>query len=325
VSRTSIGNALIAACALLCAAWLAVPVAGAQAAEALGSVSTEDALVHNPGDRVVQVAGGRAKVAANATVTAFDGRTAAVDLNSGGEVLVCRTSELNLAEATSAGSGGARNLMLALNRGAIEIHRKAAAGDVLMTPDLRLMAETAGDFDLRVRVVFNGDTCVENRGRRSPVIDAVSAFGDASYQLKPGQHVLFEQGSLRAVIDRETTPCGCPPEDKSGMSLADAALAGRPGIGGSGSGAGANPFPAAQSEGLSGPPSADPDKAGESHVQITTQLNYSPEDALQSGSAPPPSSAPPPGQLPPPPAPQKARGRNPFKAIGRFFERIFVR
>ena len=38
---------------------------------------------------------------------------------------------------------------------------------------------------------------------------------------------MFEHGSLKLVMDRETTPCGCPPDEKpEGMSLADAALRG---------------------------------------------------------------------------------------------------
>ncbi len=72
-----------------------------------------------------------------------------------------------------------------------------------------------------MRVSPNGDTCVENRGQ-SAHPQLTDAFGEASYQLKPGQHVLFEHGSLRAVVDRETTPCGCPPDDRRPVPLAEA-------------------------------------------------------------------------------------------------------
>ena len=43
------------------------------------------------------------------------------------------------------------------------------------------------------------------------------------YELAPDQHVLFEHGSLREVVDHETSPCGCP--EPKGMSVADALVA----------------------------------------------------------------------------------------------------
>ena len=96
-----------------------------------------------------------------------------------------------------------------------------------MTPDLRFTVRNAGPLDLRLRIARNGDTCVDNRGPGAPTLAVSDPFGEAMYEVGPGQHVLFEHGSLREVVDHESSPCGCP--DEKGMSIADALLA--PGAG----------------------------------------------------------------------------------------------
>ena len=175
-----------------------------------------------------------------------------------------------------------------------------------MTPDMRMTISGPGELDLRMRVTFNGDTCIENRGHKAPALNITDAFGEASYQVKPGQHVMFEHGSLREVVDRETTPCGCPPIEKSGVSIAEAALRG---------GNAAQPFPAAQSAGLAPPGSAPPETSGETHVQLSTTLTFDP-------NAPPP--APVPAATAPAPVAQAPAKGGPFRVVGRFFKRIFA-
>ena len=203
----------------------------------------------------------------------------------------CQTTTVHVSESPGANA----KLVLSLDRGALEIKRKAGAGDVLITLDLRFETASAGALDLRVRVVFEGDTCVENRGRKAPMLKVEDAFGESSYEIKPGQHVMFEHGSLRSVIDRETTPCGCPPEEAP-VSLADAALSGRPGTDAKKP---AFPFPAAASAGLTPTPAAGvPEKPGEEHTQIATTAVYDPSatppPAAASASVPPlPPQAPP--------------------------------
>ena len=58
--------------------------------------------------------------------------------------------------------------------------------------------------------------------RTRPRWPSPTPSANAMYELAPGQHVLFEHGSLREVVDHETSPCGCP--DEKGMSVADALL-----------------------------------------------------------------------------------------------------
>ncbi len=82
--------------------------------------------------------------------------------------------------------------------------------DILITPDLRFSTPSGGPLDLRVRVTSNGDTCVENHNVGAPTVEVVEQFGDGHYLVPGGQHVLFEHGNVREVVDRESSPCGCP-------------------------------------------------------------------------------------------------------------------
>lgn len=292
--------------------WLALTIviagASARAQMPLGTVNVADADV-TTAQGAMPVASGRAKLAGSSTVTAKEGHNADVSLARGGDLLVCQTSVLHATPA-------ADSLLLALDRGAMEIRMKAAPSDVVMTPDMRLSMGGKGELDLRMRVTRNGDTCIENRGHKAPTLNITDAFGEASYQVKPGQHVLFEHGNLREVVDRETTPCGCPPLEKQGVSVADAILSG--GKTTPKQTAAAQPFPAAVSEGLATPTPVAPDSPPDgAHVQIATTLTFDP-------SAPPPATTP--ATAPastPTPAPEPAKGGGPFHAVGRFFRHIF--
>jgi hypothetical protein len=288
----------------------------------VGTVADADATVTRQGGATVQVAGGKSEVIGNSTVTAHPGRNADVTLTRGGSLLVCQTTAVHLTPSAD------DSLLLALDRGAMEMRTKVSPKDVIMTPDLRFTIAEAGTLDLRMRVSFNGDTCVENRGRKAPPLNVSDAFGETAYLLKPGQHVLFEHGNLRTVEDRETTPCGCPPDEKApaGMSLADALLS-------SGQSktatpaqqaAAANPFPEAVSEGLAAPTAAaTPETPGVRHVEVASTLQFDPSQGAEAKAAATPPSAPVAATPMPPAAAPKQPGA--FAAIGRFFKRIFVR
>ncbi len=289
----------------------------AQSKNPVGTVASADAVVTGSGVQVVQASGGRASIATGETVTANPGRNAEVSLSRGGSVLVCQTTGVHMTATND-------SLVLALDRGAMEVRMKAGADDVVMTPDLRFTMAEGGPLDLRMRVTFNGDTCVENRGHKAPQLNISEAFGEASYILKPGQHVMFEHGSLKTVMDRETTPCGCPPDEKKpeGMSLADAALRGGQSTPVTPTQAAvAHPFPEAVSEGLAKPDPGPPETPGVTHTQMTTTMRYDPNagtaDGKDAGAAAPAPVA----QA----ATQPPQKHGPFAAIGRFFKRIFVR
>jgi hypothetical protein len=307
----------------------------AQAQQSIGTVGVQDATVAG----ALEVSNGQAILVGNTTVTARD-RVAEIALNRGGMVKVCATSGLHLTAGRSTDATAVSiPLMLALDRGAIEVQMAATTRDVVMTPDLRFTMRGGGPLDLQLRVTRNGDTCVENRGAQAPVLNVADQFGEAAYELRAGQHVLFEHASLKEVVDHESSSCGCPAEQTT-MSVADALLH----SGGSGNGtpgeaatadkpaAEQHPFPAAVSAGLA-PPAAIPQApAGAAHTQVSAALS-SGEDAdslAEPGaatekalpSAPAPSVAAAPQVAPPQAAPPK---HDLAHAVGRFFKRIFGR
>ena len=270
--------------------------------QTIGSVAMQDATVAGS----LEVTGGRAVLVGSSSVTARD-HAAEVALERGGTVTICQTSGLHLSSGTSA--TGLAPLMLALDRGAIEVRMMSSANDAVLTPDLRFAVRGGGPLDLRLRVTRNGDTCVENRGDNAPVLVLSDQFGEASYELHAGQHVLFEHGNLREVVDHESSPCGCPPRT---MSLAEASLS-PANDKASTDAATAHPFPAAESAGLAPTPEVQQAEPGVSHTQVATTLTFDGTSTPAATQAAPAS--------PPPPAPAKKQGI--ARAIGHFFKRIF--
>jgi hypothetical protein len=283
----------------------------------IGTVGIQNAAVAG----ALEVSNGRAVLVGNTTVTARD-HTAEIELNRGGVVRVCATTGLHVTAGKSA--NGAAPLMLALDRGAIEVQMPATIRDVVTTPDLRFTARGDGPLDLQLRVTRNGDTCVENRGTQAPMLNVVDQFGEATYELKAGQHVLFEHGSLKEVVDHESSACGCPPEPT--MSVADALVSSPGGNAGEKTAAEQHPFPAAVSAGLA-PPTVPPASSGTTHTQVTAALNSGDGgDTLAATKTPEETSAAKgsaanaTGQMTPAPA---KSSKNPFRAVGRFFKKIF--
>jgi hypothetical protein len=309
-----------------------------QAQQPIGTVGVQDATVAG----ALEVTNGRAVLVGSTTVTAKD-HVADIALSRGGSVEVCSTSGLHVTSGKSA-IGGAMPLMLALDRGAIEVRMTATTSDVVLTPDLRFTMRADGPLDLRVRVISNGDTCVENRGENAPVLNVAEQFGDGVYELRAGQHVLFEHGSLKEVVDNESSACGCPPVTV--ISVADAGVtSATPAAPGSPitqkTPEQQHPFPAAVSAGLAPstelPPQAPP---GEVHTQVATSLHYdagekraapagAPADSASdttagktsTPAAPPVQPATVTAQAPPPPAAVPAKDL--VHIVGRFFKRLF--
>jgi hypothetical protein len=313
------------------------------AQQAIGTIGVGDATVSG----ALEVTNGRAVLRGASTITARD-RTAEIALERGGTVKVCSTSGLHV---TAGRGSGDTPLLLALDRGAIEVATHATTSDAVMTPDLRFTLKQPGALDLRVRVARNGDTCVENRGTAAPELSVADQFGEANYELHAGQHVLFEHGSLKEVVDHESEPCGCPAEPV--ISVADAGVtstnAARPGSEvAAKTPAEQHPFPAAESAGLSPASTLPPTPQGQVHAQVSTTMSYGTTgDGTTTGSdgAPPPvaasstsntspssssTQAAPQAQEsstagraqapPPPPAPSAG---NIFHSIGHFFKKLF--
>jgi hypothetical protein len=173
--------------------------------------------------------------------------------------------------------------MLSLDRGAVEVQMAATTSDVVMTPDLRFGIRSNGPLDLRLRVINNGDTCVENRGENAPVLSVADQFGESSYNLRAGQHVLFEHGSLKEVVDNESAPCGCPQVPVVSVAATGVTSATPAGAGSTvaKSASEQHPFPAAISDGLAPTAAVPQAPSGVVHAQVATTLSY---DASGNGS-----------------------------------------
>jgi hypothetical protein len=200
--------------ALTLAAFIALPLFAQQA---MGTVATHDAVVTGG----LEVQGEHVSLLTNASITAND-HTASIALTRGGEALVCSTSQFHLLH-----SGAGASLLFGLDRGAMELHSLSEPQDVILTPDIRFTLESPGDFNLRLRVTANGDTCVDNAGAHAPVLILNDPFSSATYRVIPGQHVLFEHGSLQVVVDNERSSCGCPEPATAPVLTADATPAAR--------------------------------------------------------------------------------------------------
>lgn len=258
------------------------------AQQAIGTINTNSAEISG----TVAVHGTLAEIQNNGNIRASH-NPAEVTLTRGGKVTVCTNSIVSLSQSNIEKSP----LMFALQRGAFEVKATAAEKDVIMTPDLRFDLSNAAPLDLRIRVTSSGDTCVENRGKDAPVLHVTEQFGVGGYFIKPDQHVLFEHGSVREVVDRETSNCGCP---QSSQVLA-------------GNSRDPHPFPEAISQGLEEPvvPQSQP---GVTHTQVATSLSYNGREATR-------VYAPPQWQ---PQKDEHSAIAKPFVAIGHFFKRIFA-
>jgi len=270
--------------------------------QVMGTVATQDALVTGG----LEVQGSQARLVSNASVTAYD-RTASIALDRGGEVLVCATSEFHLLH-----SGAGKSLLFGLDRGAFELHTASEAQDVILTPDIRFSVEAQGSYDLRLRVTRNGDTCVENAGVHSPVLILNEAFSQASYRLMPGQHVLFEHGSLLEVVDNERSACGCPPPTLPVVVAANGTPAEKASA--------AHPFPAAASEGLTAASSSAP-PADEPQISATLHYGEGSDISATPAATPAPAVAVTPVSTTPPRTPPGAHAI--LHKIGSFFHRLF--
>jgi len=257
----------------------------------------------------LEVAGGRAIIAASGSVTSGS-KTTEVVLPHRGLLRVCASTTLKLAADSSVPAGETPGLLMAMDHGAVEMSfANLRNADILLTPDFRILIGGPGASEVKVRLGREGDTCVDNSGANAPYVVVTSVFEGGLYRVQPGQRVMFQHGSLREVVDQEKEPCGCPPAPAETK---------------------ANEFPLAQSEGLAPepapaathPPASAP--AGEAlvysgaeHAQQTTAVtppSAAPAAVTSAASAPADSPA-------KPPAAKKKPGF--FGKIGRFFKRVF--
>ena len=138
----------------------------------------------------LSVSGSRNLLGGDSIITALD-RPAHVSLFRGGELLVCQSSITHLTggQHSQLLANNMDPLLVSLDRGGLELHMPITRDDALITPDFRFISmDTRGKaapLNLAIRVTSNGDTCVDNRGRKAPTLALTDPFSQASYLLKP--------------------------------------------------------------------------------------------------------------------------------------------
>lgn len=158
----------------------------------------------------LQVANGRAMIATNGAITSGTSTTE-VTLPRRGVLRVCAATTVKLAADSSVPQGEVPGLMMVIDHGAIEASFATGRNsDVLLTPDFRILIGAPGSADVKVRLGQHGDTCVDNAGANAPYVLVTSVFDGGIYRVQPGQRVMFQHGSVYAVVDQEKEPCGCP-------------------------------------------------------------------------------------------------------------------
>lgn len=173
----------------------------ARAQEVVGDVFASDASVRGS----VVLAGGGTRVLSGSTVSA--GLAAAtVKLARGGDVRVCPGTNVSLSS-----SQAGRTLALGFDAGAVELHYNlASSADTLQTSDFRLLLAGPGTFHLAVSADQLGNTCVRPLPQNTSSVIVQELFGDATYQVKADEAIVFRKGHV-ADLSRDVPPdCGCP-------------------------------------------------------------------------------------------------------------------
>jgi hypothetical protein len=173
-------------------------MAGAQ--QTLGELYATDARVKGS----VILAGSGTSVLSGSSIAAGT-ENATLKLERGGSLLVCAGTNLSV-NASQSG----RELMFSLNSGNLELNYPLGTeADTLLTPDLRLLLPGPGTVHIAVKVGPQGDTCVQSLPWNVAAIVVSETMGDATYQVKPDEAVLFRGGHLSEAATTKQN-CGCP-------------------------------------------------------------------------------------------------------------------
>jgi hypothetical protein len=172
----------------------------AAAQQTLGELYATDASVRGS----VVLAGSGTSVLSGSSIQA-GAQAATLKLDRGGSLLVCEGTKLSLSSSQTG-----RELLFSLNSGNVELNYPLGAeADTLLTPDLRLLLPGPGTVHVAVRVTSQGDTCVQSLPWNASAIVVSETMGDATYQVKSDEAVLFKGGHLAEAI-RSKQNCGCP-------------------------------------------------------------------------------------------------------------------
>ena len=170
------------------------------AQQTVGELYATDASVKG----AVILAGSGTSVLSGSQIAA-GAQTATLKLERGGDVLVCPGTSLSVST-----SQNGRQLLFSVSSGNLELdYPIGSASDSLLTPDFRLLLPGPGKIHVAMRVSANGDTCVQSLPMNSSALEVSEAMGDASYQVKQDEAILFKGGHVQDAT-RTHQSCGCP-------------------------------------------------------------------------------------------------------------------
>lgn len=172
------------------------------AQQPVGTVESKDVSVRGS----VTLSGTIAELRSGAQVTTAD-QAATLKLARGGSVRICPKTSLQI---TASPTG--HELLIALDSGAIETdYSLAASGDAIMTADLQFQFTGPGIFHYAIGT-DQSQVCARSLAGANASIIVNESLGSGSYQLRPGEGVLFKDGTVAGAQPQSTVSCGCPPE-----------------------------------------------------------------------------------------------------------------
>jgi hypothetical protein len=179
---------------------LAPAIAAGQQAQPVGQLFASDASVKGS----VMLAGSGTSVLSGSSIEAGT-QAAMLKLDRGGSLQVCEGTKLSI---TSSQNG--RQMLFSMNSGNLELNYPLGTeADTLLTPDVRVLLPGPGTVHVAVRVSPNGDTCVQSLPWNASAVVVSETMGDATYQVKPDEAVLFKGGHLNQASPSKNN-CGCP-------------------------------------------------------------------------------------------------------------------
>ena len=172
-----------------------------RAQDVVGDVYASDASVKGS----VVLAKGGTHVLSGSTVAA--GLTpATVKLARGGDLRVCPGTNVSVATSQSG-----QKLTLGFNTGAVELHyHLASSADTVQTSDFRFLLAGPGEFHLAVSADQLGNTCVRPLPQNTSSVIVQELFGDATYQVKADEPIVFRKGHVADASKDVPPDCGCP-------------------------------------------------------------------------------------------------------------------